>query len=139
MTTTRKKLQIGIAAITASLTLLVAFNFSAGAEKKAVSKKQRGVTSVVELQQLLLQPERTGTECTVRGIYSGSQHGQVLIESPVAEKEEQATVACKLSAGQADVLKDVPPGSELVLTGNAVSGNGTVVLDNCRLITVNIQ
>lgn len=138
MTTTRKKLQIGAVAITASLTLLAVFNFSAGAEKKAVSKKQRGVTSVMEIQQLAQQPENEHAECTVRGIYAGSSAGTVLLKSPAAENEQPAGIACKFTEDNAAVLKDVPATSEFVISGTIATSNGIAELRNCRLISINL-
>jgi hypothetical protein len=139
MTTTRKKFRIGAVAVTAALTLLAVFNFSAGAEKKAVSKKQRGVTSVMTVKQLAKQPENEHAEFTVKGIYAGSNAGAVLLKSPVIENELQQSISCKFAAGNTVVLEDIPLESEFVVTGTVTTSNGITELHNCRLISINIQ
>ncbi len=138
MITIRKKTGIA-ASIAAAILLLAIFNISAGAKKKTILKKQRGVTSVTAARQLALQPALNNTELTVKGIYGGGNtNAAILLKSPKADNEQEVSIACSFVPDISAQISDVPLQSEFVVSGNITWQQGTAVLSNCRLICINL-
>lgn len=131
-------MQVTTATVTAVFILLAIFNFSSGAGEKTGSKKQRGVTSLKALKQLANAPENENTALTVKGIYSGSKAGTVLLKAPEFDNKTQLSVSCEFAAGNEAGIKDLPLESEFVITGTLTTSNGMILLRNCRLISVNL-